>query len=280
MPGSPSSSDPPHDSEGGAEERPAPRRNVLFTIAYLGGAYSGWQIQPVSPTVQGTLERLLEQITGGRRCRIRAAGRTDAGVHAEAQVANLLTDSEVPLRGFIRGLNTKLPADIAIRAIQEAPLAFDARVHNYGKRYCYSIHNRRPPVPVLMATSYHLHRPLALPPMAAAARLLVGTHDFEAFRSANCGRETTVRTVHRCTVSVQEGTGLIQIRVDGTAFLKNMVRIIAGTLIEVGKGVRSVESVGELLLRGDRTQAGFTAPPHGLCLERVFRYFPSADRKW
>jgi tRNA pseudouridine38-40 synthase len=189
-------------------------------------------------------------------------------------VANLLTASAIPLRGFLRGLNALLPADIAVCSVQEAPLAFDARRHNHGKRYCYAIYNRRPPAPRLTRTSYHLHRPLDLQRMAAAARLLVGTHDFAAFRSASCDRETTVRTIYRCSVS-DRGDGLVQLRVEGTAFLKHMVRIIAGTLIEVGKGQRPVESPAELLAGGQRAAAGFTAPAHGLCLERVYHYRPA-----
>lgn len=274
MPASPSSSNPV--AGGGAAPPPSsaePHRNLLFVIAYQGTAYSGWQIQPVAPTVQGVLEATLSQMTNGARCRVRAAGRTDAGVHATGQIVNLRTASKIPLRGFYRGLNSLLPEDISILSVTEVPLEFDARRHNHGKRYCYSIVNRRPPAPDLAASSYHVHRKLDLGAMAAAAQLLVGTHDFAAFRSADCERETSVRTLYRCTVSRGERS-LVQIHVEGTAFLRNMVRIIAGTLVEIGKGRWSPDKMVELLHSRDRTQAGFTMSPQGLCLEQVFYYFP------
>jgi tRNA pseudouridine38-40 synthase len=276
MPASPSSSDPPDG--GGATPLPSsaerpPHRNLLFVIAYKGTAYCGWQIQPVSPTVQGVLEATLSKMTNGARCRVRAAGRTDAGVHANGQIVNLRTASEIPLRGFYRGLNSLLPEDISILSVTEVSLDFDARRHNHGKRYCYSIVNRRPPAPDLAATTYHVHRKLDLGAMAAAARLLVGTHDFNAFRSADCERETSVRTLYRCSVS-QGDRSLVQIHVEGTAFLRNMVRIIAGTLVEIGKGRWPPDKMVELLHGKNRTEAGFTMSPQGLCLEQVFYYFP------
>lgn len=242
-------------------------RNLRFVIAYQGTAYHGWQIQPSAPTVQGTIEDRLQQMTN-RPCRLRAAGRTDAGVHALGQVANLRTNSELSLRSLFRGLNALLPDDISIRSVEEVPIEFDSRRGNQGKHYRYSIWNRREPSPGLVATTYHLHRPLDTLAMAKAAQLLVGIHDFASFRSASCDRETTIRTLYRSTVSCRGG--LIQIDVEGTAFLKNMVRIIAGTLIEVGRGQRPPASIPELLQARDRTRAGLTAPALGLCLMRVF----------
>ncbi len=242
-------------------------RNLRLVIAYQGTAYCGWQIQPSVPTVQGVIEEELRLMTQ-QPCRLRAAGRTDAGVHALGQVANFLTESNIPLQGFFRGLNALLPPDISILAIDEVPLELDARRHNRGKHYRYSIWNCRSPAPRFAATSYHLHRPLDLSAMALASRLLVGTHDFSSFRSASCERESTIRTIYRCTVS-REGD-LIQIDVEGTAFLKNMVRIMAGTLIEVAQHSRDPQSVLELFYAQDRRQAGITAPAHGLCLMRVF----------
>jgi tRNA pseudouridine38-40 synthase len=242
-------------------------RNLRLTIAYQGGAYSGWQIQPLVPTVQGTIEKQLQQMTG-EPCRLRSAGRTDAGVHAQGQVANVLTESSISLRGFFRGLNALLPDDISILSVEEVSESFDARRHNHGKHYRYSIWNTRPPNPRLAATSHHVHGQLDLDAMALAGWSLVGTHDFASFRAATCDRETTVRTIYRCTVSA-EGP-LVQIHVEGTAFLKNMVRIISGTLIEVGSGKRAPFSMTKLLNQADRTKAGITAPAHGLCLMRVF----------
>lgn len=246
-------------------------RNIRLVIAYNGAAYSGWQIQPVAPTVQGVIEARLEQMTQ-RPCRLRAAGRTDAGVHARGQVASFRTESTIPLRGFFRGLNALLPDDISIRRVEEAPEEFDARRHNDGKHYRYSIWNQRAPAPHLTPWSYHAFRALDTGAMARAARALVGTHDFAAFRSASCERETTVRTLFRCTVSA-DGP-LITLDVEGSAFLKNMVRIIAGTLLEIGQGNRPPESIEAPLRSGDRREAGLTAPPHGLCLEQVYVQSP------
>lgn len=242
-------------------------RNIRLTIAYRGTAYSGWQIQPTAPTVQGEIEARLLQMTGAP-CRLRAAGRTDAGVHATGQVANFRTESAIKPGAFHRGLNALLPADIAIQAVEEVGPDYDSRRHNQGKHYRYRIWNRRVPSPRHRETCWHLHRPLALEPMAAAARLLVGTHDFAAFRAASCERETTVRTLFRCTVAAEPP--LVRIDVEGTAFLRNMVRIIAGTLVEVGRGQREPSSVAALLADGQRPMAGVTAPPEGLTLVRVF----------
>jgi tRNA pseudouridine38-40 synthase len=246
-------------------------RNIRLVIAYRGTAYSGWQIQPNAPTVQGEIERRLEQMTGSP-CRLRAAGRTDAGVHAEGQLANFRTESAIAVGAFLRGLNALLPDDIAIRSAEEVDIDFDSRRHNKGKRYRYRIWNERPRSPSVAPAVWHLHRPLDVEAMARAARLLVGTFDFSAFRSATCDCETTIRTIYRCSVAAAgpERPAGLQIDVEGTAFLKNMVRIIAGTLVDVGRGRRDPESIPALLSSGDRTQAGVTAPALGLTLQRVF----------
>ena len=243
-------------------------RNLRLVIAYRGTRYAGWQVQPRSPTVQGTIEEKLQQLTQ-RPCRLRAAGRTDAGVHARGQLANLRTESALPEQALFRGLNALLPADISVLAVEQMPLEFDSRRHNLGKHYRYSIWNQRAPSPEHDETTLHLHRTLDIPAMALSARHFVGTHDFASFRSSSCERLTTVRTLFRCSLSSEPP--LLHIDVEGTAFLKNMVRIIAGTLVEVGGSDRSPESVLELLDRqGRRPEAGITLPPHGLCLMRVF----------
>ncbi len=244
-----------------------PPRNILLTIAYQGTRYSGWQIQPNVPTVQGALERRLEEIAG-HACRVRAAGRTDAGVHALGQLANFVTTSRVPMRGFLRGLNTLLPDDIGVVAVDEVPMEFDSRRDNHGKSYRYSLWNQRPPSPRDAPYYLHIHKPLDLLAMSRAGRLLVGTHDFAAFRAANCERETTVRTIFRCTIDHQQPW--VHIDVVGSAFLKNMVRIITGTLLQVGQRKRPPEDILQLLERGDRREAGITVPPQGLCMVRVF----------
>ena len=242
-------------------------RNLRLVLAYQGTAYAGWQIQPNAPTVQGVVEERLRQLTQ-RPTRLRVAGRTDAGVHATGQMANFLTESSLAPRVFLRGLNALLPPDISVRSVEEVPLDFDSRRHNLGKHYRYSIWTARIASVEQRPRSYHLHRPLDLVAMATAARHFVGTHDFSACRAADCECKTTTRTLYRCSVS-RDGA-LAQIDIEGTAFLKNMVRIIAGTLVEVGRGERAADSMPELLRSGHRPAAGMTLPPHGLCLVRVF----------
>ena len=252
-------------------EGPPTPRNILLTVAYQGAAYAGWQIQPRDPTVQGLIQARLETMTE-HALRLRAAGRTDAGVHAEGQVASFRTTSAIPPRGFLRGLNAMLPRDIGIRRVAEVPLAFDARRHNTGKRYRYTLYNERPTSPEHAPTSWHVRRPMDLAAMARAGAHLCGSHHFDAFRSARCDRDNTRRTLYRCSVSHQGP--LVHIVVEGSAFLRNMVRIIAGTLVEVGRGRVDPDRVAEILAGKDRRLAGPTAPPHGLCLQEVFTCMP------
>ena len=248
-------------------EGPLVPRNVLLVVAYDGTAYSGWQVQTNAPTVQGEIEARLRRMTG-LLCRLRGAGRTDAGVHAVGQVATFRTYSAIRQRALFRGINSLLPDDIAVREVREVPIRYNPRFHNFGKRYRYTLSNSRVPDPAMVARTLQVHRPLDLTAMAEATRLLVGTHDFAAFRAASCERETTVRTIFRCTVTSEPP--LVHIDVEGSAFLKNMVRIIAGTLLEVGTGRRPPASLTELLAEGDRRKAGITAPARGLTMMRVF----------
>lgn len=246
---------------------PSDQRNIRLTIAYQGTAYSGWQIQDNAPTVQEEIEQRLLQMTG-ERCRLRVAGRTDAGVHARGQVANFHTTAAIPLQGFHRGLNALLPEDISILSAEQVAPDFNSRRDNHGKRYRYSIWNTRQRSPGHAPWSWQIHRPLDLQAMADAAWRLVGRHDFSAFRTAQCDAPTTERTIYRCTVRHEQP--MVQIDVEGTAFLRNMVRIIAGTLQAIGRNQRSPALIDELLRDGDRDRAGMTAPPHGLCLMKVF----------
>ncbi len=236
-------------------------------MAYDGGAYSGWQVQPATLTVQGAIEGVLERMTQ-RPCRLRAAGRTDAGVHAAGQLACFQTESTLSAYRFLRGLNGLLPDDIIIREVVEVAAGFDPRRHNQGKHYRYVLWHAPMIPPDVRHRAYHRPGPLDLARMAAAAERLVGTHDFAAFRSASCERETTVRTLYRCTVNDRRPE--VWIDVEGTAFLKNMVRIIAGTLLGIGSGKLPVARVDELLAAGDRSRGGVTAPAHALCMMRVF----------
>ncbi len=244
-------------------------RNLRLTIEYDGTDFAGWQRQaPPSRTVQAELEAAVERMTGAAT-HVGGAGRTDAGVHAAAQVANFRTESAIPTLGFLRGLNGLLSADVAIIAVDEVDDAFDARRAARGKHYRYRVWNREPRSPLRGRTSWHVHKRLDLPAMSAAARHLLGEHDFTAFRASDCDRKNPVRIVRRLDVGEPE-PGLIVIDAEATAFLKHMVRTIAGTLVEVGLGAREPGSLADILAGRDRTRAGRTAPAQGLTLERVY----------
>lgn len=242
-------------------------RNIMLTVEYDGTAYCGWQVQPNGVTVQevmqGALSRMLKE-----PARLRSSGRTDAGVHARGMVACFTTEKGLPLRAFREGLNTLLPQDIAVREVREVPLAFNPRADALGKHYRYTILLDELRAPLSRHTAWRLCGRLDLDAVRRAAGFFVGEHDFAAFRASNCAAKTTIRTIFSLDV-VQEGP-FVHLDVHGSGFLKNMVRVIAGTLVEVGQGKRPPEDVPRLLADRDRKVSGMTAPSHGLCLMRVF----------
>ncbi len=253
-------------------KQPAPEgRTLRLTLEYDGTELSGWQLQPKSRTVQGELERALAALLGVA-LRPTAASRTDAGVHAEAQVVTLrlAPKQQLPVLAFVRGLNGLLPADIAVRAAEYVEEGFDARRRSRGKHYRYRILHGLQRSPLRRRTHWVLFRRLSVAPMREAATYFVGSHDFAAFRAANCEAKTTRRRLVRFSVSGEEGPGEIVIDVVGTAFLKQMVRTLVGTLVEVGKGMRAPQEMMELLHSRDRRKSGPTAPAHGLTLCTVF----------
>jgi tRNA pseudouridine38-40 synthase len=241
-------------------------RRIRLTVEYDGTDFSGWQRQPNGPSIQAALEEALAQMTGAPTV-VRGAGRTDAGVHALGQVACFDTEAAIPLTGFRRGLNQILPRAISVVGAAEVDPAFDPRRWARGKLYRYSIWNSDSRSPRQQRFAWHLPRPLDVPAMRAAARPLVGRHDFAGFRAADCESKTTVRTLRR--LDVLRSGDLVEIDVEADAFLKNMVRILAGTLAEAGVGKLGPADVERLLGSGDRTLAGPTAPPWGLALIRV-----------
>ena len=245
----------------------APERVIYMQVAYDGTHYSGWQIQSEEPTVQGTLMQVLETLEG-RRLKVFGASRTDAGVHARGQGASFTTSSTIPPWGYLRGLNAFLPEDISVRAVREMPPGFHARFSARGKHYRYRIWNQQSRDPLECRTAWHRLKALDVEAMAQGAAHLVGRHDFESFRSASCDRDNAVRDLTR--VEVSRAGPLVTVDVEGTAFLKQMVRVIVGSLVEVGRGHRPPEWIAQVRDARDRCAAGPTAPPRGLCLERVF----------
>ena len=241
-------------------------RTLRLVVEYDGTGFAGWQRQDGQQTVQGWLEDGLRQMTG-QAVTVRGAGRTDAGVHAEGQVASVEVVSRIPCLGFLRGLNTELPPEIAVLEVTDMPAGFSARHDARGKIYRYRIWNHPVRSPGRVRTTWHVFDPLDMHAMRATAALLVGEHDFRAFRAADCERKTTVRIIRRFDVR-REGA-LVSLELEGTAFLRNMVRILAGTLVAVGKGKMTPTQVQDLLESGDRTRAGVTAPACGLTLVRV-----------
>jgi tRNA pseudouridine38-40 synthase len=210
---------------------------------------------------------------------VTGAGRTDAGVHARGQVASLEPPRDLPLSAWTAGLNTHLPAEVACVRAEEAPPGFDARRWARGKRYVYEIFRSALRSPLLRGRAWEIRRPLNVDAMRAASLALRGRHDFSSFRAADCPARTTVREVRRFEIELERlaDAEMVRITIEATAFLKHMVRNIVGTLVEVGHGKRAAGSVAELLALGDRTLAGPTAPPHGLCLDEVFYLPGNAD---
>jgi tRNA pseudouridine38-40 synthase len=267
-----------------------------ITLAYDGAEFSGWQAQPGRRTVQGELERAWLEITG-ETVRLNAAGRTDAGVHAAGQVVSVESATNIPPESLVHALNSKLPEDAAVQLVERVADGFHATHDAKFKRYRYTIFNdaRRP----VFARKYawHIPPPLDVAAMQAGGAQMIGTHDFACFQSVGSERESTVRTIFAVDVlsssapgsargsatlsktlcpnelhtdpRAEPGARVVTIDVEGDGFLYNMVRTIAGTLVEVGRGKRPPEWVAEVIAAKDRCAAGQTAPAHGLCMQWV-----------
>lgn len=243
-----------------------PARTLKLLVEYDGTDFCGWQWQKDGRSVQGCIEDAFMAMCQ-TKVAVRGAGRTDAGVHAQGQVAAADVDVAIPALGFLRGLNSHLPEDVAILDVAEAAPGFDPRRASRGKIYRYRIWNHAVRSPLERRRTWQFRAPLDAHLMRAAAAVLVGEHDFRAFRASDCERLTTRRVLRRVDVS-RRGPE-ITVEVEGTAFLKNMVRIIAGTLVAAGRGELGPPEIAELLVTGDRTKAGMTAPAAGLTLVTV-----------
>jgi tRNA pseudouridine38-40 synthase len=242
-------------------------RNIRLTLSYDGTDFHGWQMQPGLRTVQETLEKALADLTGEERVRVNASGRTDTGVHAVGQVVNFHSETRLAPDAIVRALNARLPADVVVREGAEVPDAFDANRDAKRKLYRYVIHDGRVPDLFMRRYCCHARHELDARAMARAAAVLRGRHDFRCFETEWPNRATSVRTVTHLAVNRMGEWIWIDVEADG--FLYNMVRAIAGTLMNVGRGYWPESRVAEVLHAADRTQAGPTAPAQGLFLMRV-----------
>jgi tRNA pseudouridine38-40 synthase len=248
-------------------------RTIKLTIAYDGTDFHGWQIQPGVPTVQGLLVEILERMTQ-ENLSLQGAGRTDAGVHAAGQVASFQTASGLAPEVFLRACNALLPAAIRVRAAEEVPFDFHARWSAQDKTYRYRIYRGQVLPPFICRYVLHEPRALDFEAMAAAGRHFEGEHDFTSFAASTGDEEEDrdrimVRSVHRSELTVDVDAEEWIYTICGQSFLRNMVRKIVGTLLEVGRGRLAADDIPALLERRDRTCSGPTAPPQGLCLMGV-----------
>ncbi len=245
-------------------------RIIKLVLAYDGTDYVGWQRQSNGVSIQALVEDAIAPIEG-RPVSVVGAGRTDAGVHAIAQVASVSLESPIDPAALMRALNTTLPADVRVRAASEAPPDFHARFSARSKKYRYDIRNASWVSPFERRYVWHVPQPLDDGAMAAAGECLTGLHDFAAFRAAGSEVATSERTIHELDVTrVEDEDGaLVTIAVEADGFLRHMVRAIAGTLVEVGLGRRDPDDVARVLASRDRGHAGATAPACGLFLVRV-----------
>jgi tRNA pseudouridine38-40 synthase len=242
-------------------------RNIKLTIEYEGTMYAGWQRQKNAVTVQEKLEEAIKRVTSEDIETI-GSSRTDAGVHARGFAANFLTNSNIPASSFREALNSKLPKDIVILQSNEVEPDFHARYSCVGKQYSYTILNRVQPSALERNYVYHYKRQLDFGAIQKACGYFIGKHDYAAFRSTGSSVKTSERTVHKAWLEKHGEKIIFYVEADG--FLYNMVRIMVGTLINVGIGKIFPEEIAEIIKSKDRDRAGNTAPASGLCLEAVY----------
>ena len=264
-----------------------PLRTLKFTIAYDGTNYAGWQRQANAISIQQIIEDEIAAIVGTEQPLI-AAGRTDSGVHAAAQVASIRIDHHISCDDLLRALNARIKSgDIRIRSIEEAPAGFNARNLARSKTYRYAIWNGAPPSPFFRHVVWHVPQLLDLARMQSAVAHVVGEHDFAAFQGSGSDVITTVRTILSAEIvemnihadepialspldgAVADAGRFYRLEITGTGFLRHMVRTIAGTLVDIGRGAREPDDMKAIIQTKDRARTGQTAPPQGLMLWKV-----------
>lgn len=241
-------------------------RNIKLKIEYDGKDFNGWQKQPTKLNIQGEIERAIKDITG-EEVDLIASGRTDAGVHALGQVANFKTNSNIPTEKFPIAINTKLKRSIRILEAQEVDDRFHSRYNCKKKTYRYVINNSENGTAIYRNLEYNFSQKLNVEKMNEASKHFLGEHDFKGFKASGTSSKSSIRTIYEAKVC-QEGSRIF-IELTGSGFLYNMVRIISGTLIEVGLGKIEPEDIIDIIESGDRRRAGKTLPPQGLYLVKV-----------
>ncbi|MBL4931513.1 tRNA pseudouridine(38-40) synthase TruA [Clostridium paridis] len=242
-------------------------RNLKISLQYDGTRYKGWQRQKEnSPTIQEKIESVLSKMTG-EEIQVIGCGRTDSGVHAENYVANFRTNSNMSIDEMLDYLYEYLPEDIVVKSMKDTTERFHARYNVKSKTYVYRIYNGRFRNVFNRKYTYHTNEKLNLDDMKRASEVLIGTHDFQSFTSLKSNSKSTVRTINY--INITENDGMIEVEVNGNGFLWNMVRIIVGTLLEVGVGKINVKDVERILDEKKRAEAGPIAQAKGLCLKSV-----------
>lgn len=241
-------------------------RNIKLTIEYDGKDYNGWQKQPNHLNIQGEIERAIKNVTR-EDVELIGSGRTDAGVHAFGQVANFKIDSDFPIEKMATAINSQLKQSIRILKAEDVPLEFHSRYHCHKKTYAYIIENSEQGTAIYRNTTYHVAQPLNIEKMQEAVNYLVGEHDFSSFKSSGTSSKSSVRIIYEAKILKEQSRVIIMLT--GNGFLYNMVRIIAGTLLEVGLEHITPKEVKNILEAKDRKKAGKTLPAQGLFLMSV-----------
>ena len=241
-------------------------RNIKLIIEYNGRHFNGWQKQPNKLNIQGEIEKAIGEITG-EEIDLIASGRTDAGVHSFGQTANFKTNSNIPIEKFPVAINSKLKKTIVIKSAEEVEEEFHSRYSVKSKTYCYIINNSKYGSAITKEFEYHFPIELNIEKMKEASKYFIGKHDFAAFKASGTSSKSSVREIFNAQVKFENEK--IYIELTGSGFLYNMVRIIAGTLLDVGIGKILPEEIPDIILSKDRKRAGKTLPPQGLFLMKV-----------